>query len=80
MHFRYKGTKNLKVPILGPQLGIPAEQADPKVCVARCMKAYLALPTSIIKIECGAAPSRRAVPTRRHSSWVDAADHDTMWC
>ena len=41
MHFRYKGTKNLKVPILGPQLGIPAEQADPKVCVARCMKAYL---------------------------------------
>ena len=41
MHFRYKGTKNLKVPILGPQLGIPASQADPKVCVARCMKAYL---------------------------------------
>ena len=41
MLFRYKGTKNLKVPILGPQLGIPAEQADPKVCVARCMKAYL---------------------------------------
>ena len=41
MHFRYKGTKNLQVPILGPQLGIPAEQADPKVCVARCMKAYL---------------------------------------
>ena len=41
MLFRYKGTKNLKVPILGPQLGIPADQADPKVCVARCMKAYL---------------------------------------
>ena len=41
MHFRYKGTKNLKVPILGPQLGIPAEQADPNVCVARCMHAYL---------------------------------------
>ena len=41
MHFRYKGTKNLKVPILGPQLGIPAEQADPKVCVHCCMKAYL---------------------------------------
>ena len=41
VHFRYKGTKNLKVPILGPQLGIPADQADPKVCVARCMKAYL---------------------------------------
>ena len=41
MHFRYKGTKNLKVPILGPQLGIPASQADPKMCVARCMKAYL---------------------------------------
>ena len=41
MHFRYQGTKNLKVPILGPQLGIPASQADPKVCVARCMKAYL---------------------------------------
>ena len=41
MHFRSKGTKNLKVPILGPQLGIPAEQADPKMSVARCMKAYL---------------------------------------
>ena len=41
MLFRYKGTKNLKVPILGPQLAIPAYQADPKVCVARCMKAYL---------------------------------------
>ena len=41
MHFCYKGTKKFKVPILGPQLGIPAEQADLKVCVARCMKAYL---------------------------------------
>ena len=41
MLFRYKGTKNLKVPILGPQLAIPAYQADPKVCVARCIKAYL---------------------------------------
>ena len=41
MLFRYKGTKNLKAPILGPQLGTPAKQADPKVCVVRCMKAYL---------------------------------------
>ena len=41
MHFRYKGTKNLKASILGPQLGIPTSQADPKVCVAHCMKAYL---------------------------------------
>ena len=41
MTFCYKGTKSLRLPILGPQLGIPASQADPKVCVARCMKAYL---------------------------------------
>ena len=41
MHFCYKGTKNLKVPILGPQLGSPIYDADPKVCVARCKKSYL---------------------------------------
>ena len=32
MHFRYKGTKNLNVPILGPQLAIQAGQTAPSVC------------------------------------------------
>ena len=67
MLFCYKGTKNLKVPILGPQLGIPVNQADPKVCVARCMKAYLDRSAHFdhLKIVCGAALSRRAVATQQ---------------
>ena len=41
MLFCYNSTKNLRLPILGPWLGIPEDQTDPKICVARCMKAYL---------------------------------------
>ena len=75
MLFCYKGTKNLRVPILGPQLGIPADQVDPKVCVARCMKAYL---------DRSARLEGRwlldSVPAGRHSSRLDVARLDTMWC
>ena len=41
MLFFYKGNKNLRVPIRRQQLGILAAQAGPKMCAARCVKAYL---------------------------------------
>ena len=42
MLFVYKGTKSLRLPILGPQLRVSANSVAPKICVARAMKAYLA--------------------------------------
>jgi hypothetical protein len=41
MLFVYKGTKGLRLPILGPQLGVSANSVAPKICVARTMRAYL---------------------------------------
>ena len=38
--FRYKGTKELKVPILSAGIGIPAGQVS-RVCPVRTLKAYL---------------------------------------
>ena len=42
MLFVYKGTKSMRLPILGPQLGVSANQVAPKIDVDRTMKAYLA--------------------------------------
>ena len=38
--FRYKGTKELKLPILSAGIGIPAGQVA-KVCTVRTLRAYL---------------------------------------
>ena len=42
MLFVYKGTKSLRLAILGPHFGVSANSVAPKICVARAMKAYLA--------------------------------------
>ena len=38
--WRYEGTKSLRLPVLGPQLGIAASVVE-RVCVARTLKKYL---------------------------------------
>ena len=40
MFWRYEGTKSLRLPVLGPQLGIAAFVVE-RVCVARTLKVYL---------------------------------------